>query len=84
MARAVDAGALPKDTDPLAVFRILSAAVVGAAVMQLCNRIAPGEDADALAHDTLEAALIGLRTGFPLSFHPGDCGLDAQKLSPGQ
>jgi hypothetical protein len=55
------------------VFRILSAAVVGAAVLQICNRLAPGEDADALARDTLEAALTGLRAGFPTSFHPGPC-----------
>lgn len=71
--RAIDEGHLPKGTDPLAAFRILSAAVMGAAVMQLCNRIGPGEDTDALARDTLEAALTGLRTGFPLSFHP-PCG----------
>ena len=68
--RAIDGGHLPKTTEPHAVFRILSAAVIGAAVMQLCNRLTPGENADALARDTLEAALIGLRTGFPLSFHP--------------
>ena len=34
----------------------------------LCNRLAPGEDADALARDTLEAALTGLRAGIPLTF----------------
>ena len=33
--------------------------------MRLCERLAPGEDADALARDTLEAALTGLRAGFP-------------------
>jgi AcrR family transcriptional regulator len=71
--RAIDEGHLPRSTDPHAVFRILSAAVIGAAVMQLCNRLGPGEDADALARDTIEAALTGLRTGFPLSFHP-PCG----------
>jgi AcrR family transcriptional regulator len=71
--RAVDDGHLPAGTDPHAVFRILSAAVVGVAVLQLCNRLAPGEDADALARDTLEAAITGLRTGFPTSFHPGPC-----------
>ena len=70
---AIDDGHLPAGTDPLAVFRILSAAVVGASVMLLCNRIAPGENADALARDTLEAALTGLRTGFPLSLLPDSC-----------
>jgi len=71
--RAIDEGHLPSTTDPLAVFRILSAAVMGAAVMHLCNRMPAGADADALARDTLEAALAGLRTGFPLSFH-APCG----------
>jgi AcrR family transcriptional regulator len=71
--RAVDDGHLPQGTDPHAVFRILTAAVVGAAVLQICNRLAPGEDPDALARDTLEAALTGLRAGFPSNFHPRPC-----------
>jgi AcrR family transcriptional regulator len=71
---AIDSGDLPQATDPHAAFRILGAAVIGASVMQLCNRLAPGEDADALARDTLEATLTGLRAGFPLSFHPRTCG----------
>jgi AcrR family transcriptional regulator len=71
--RAVDDGHLPDGTNPHAVFRILSAAIVGVSVLQLCNRLAPGEDADALARDTLEAALTGLRTGFPMTFHPVPC-----------
>jgi AcrR family transcriptional regulator len=71
--RAIEGGVFARGTDPHAVFGILSAAVVGPAVMQLCNRMAPGDDAEALARDTLEAALTGLRTGFPLSFKPGPC-----------
>ena len=67
---AVDAGQLPTGIDPHAVFRILMTAVHGAAVMRLCDRLAPGEDADALARDTLEAALTGLRTGFDFKFRP--------------
>jgi AcrR family transcriptional regulator len=71
--RAVDDGHLPQGTNPHAVFRILSAAMVGASVLHLCNRLAPGEDPDALARDTLEAALTGLRTGFPTTFQPSPC-----------
>ena len=63
--RAIDAGQFPAGSQPDAVFRILLTAVHGAAVMRLCDRLAPGEDADALARDTLEAALTGLRAGFP-------------------
>ena len=71
--RAIAQGHLPRTTEPIAAFRILNAAVIGAAIMQLCNRLAPGEDPDALARDTIEATLIGLRTGFALSFHPQEC-----------
>jgi hypothetical protein len=66
----IDAGAFPQGTKADAVFRILLAAIHGVAVMRLCERLAPGEDADALARDTLEAALTGLRSGIPHSFHP--------------
>ena len=61
--RATDEGAFPAGMQPDAVFRVLLAAVHGAAVMCLCDRMAPGEDPDALARDTLEAALAGLRSG---------------------
>lgn len=77
IGRAIEAGVFPAGADPHAVFGILSAAVIGPGVMQLCNRMAPGDDAEALARDTLEAALTGLRTGFPLTFHPVACGQDA-------
>src|SRR5919204_2950669 len=63
--RAIDAGAFPSGTPPQAVFRILLTAVHGAATMRLCDRLASGDDADALARDTLEAALQGLRAGAP-------------------
>jgi AcrR family transcriptional regulator len=71
--RAVGDGDLPQGTNPHAVFRVLSAAVVGASVLPLCNRLTPGEDPDALARDTLEAALTGLRAGFPRTFDPAPC-----------
>jgi AcrR family transcriptional regulator len=68
--RAIEAGRFPPGTQVDAVFRILMTAIHGAAVSRLSNRVHPGEDADALARDTLEAALTGLRTGFPVTFHP--------------
>jgi AcrR family transcriptional regulator len=50
------------------LFRVLSTAVYGASVFRLSNRLAPGEDADALAHDVLEATLAGLQAGAALRF----------------
>ena len=72
--RAVDAGEFPQGTNAAHVFRILMAATHGVAVLRLCERLAPGEDADALARDTLEAALTGLRAGIPQTFRAGECG----------
>ena len=71
--RAIDAGHFPAATEPDAVFRILLTAIHGAAVCRLCDRGMPGEDLDALAHDTLEAALTGLRTGFEKNYVPVNC-----------
>ncbi len=70
---AVDAGDFPPGTEPDAVFRILAAAIHGVAVIRLCDRLAPGEDADALARDTLDAALTGLRVGITHTFHSAPC-----------
>jgi AcrR family transcriptional regulator len=71
--RAIDAGAFPASTSPDIVFRILLTAVHGAATMRLCDRMARGEDADALARDTLEAALQGLRSGAATTFKSSPC-----------
>lgn len=70
---AIDAGDFPAGTDPHIVFRILFTAIQGAAVTRLCDRLAPGEDADAVARNTLEAALTGLRTGIPRLSQSASC-----------
>jgi AcrR family transcriptional regulator len=70
---AIDAGAFPPGTSSEAVFRILMATVHGVATLTLCERLAPGENADALARDTLEAALTGLRTGISYTFQSQPC-----------
>jgi AcrR family transcriptional regulator len=70
---AITAGDFPPGTPPDGVFRILSAAIHGAAVMRLCDRLAPNDDADALARDTLNAALAGLQAGIAHTFHPERC-----------
>jgi AcrR family transcriptional regulator len=73
LQRAIDGGLFPKGTDPQVVFHLLWAAVHGPAVAALCNRLAPDEDPDALARDTLEAALVGLQTGIVTTFKPSSC-----------
>ena len=72
---AIDAGACPADTPPHTVFRLLLTAVHGAATLRLCDRLAPGEDADVLARATIDTVLIGLQAGagrhidLPLCIH---------------
>ncbi len=72
--QAIDAGDFPPDTDPNTVFHCLMAPIQGIAIANLCQRLVPGESADTIARDVLEAALTGLRTGFPrTSNHPVCC-----------
>jgi AcrR family transcriptional regulator len=66
--RCIDAGIFPEKTDAYAAFHILATAVHGAAVIRLGGRFCPPDAADALAHDTLEAAIAGLRAGIPTTF----------------
>jgi AcrR family transcriptional regulator len=63
LQRAIDEGAFPAGTSPECVFRVALTSVHGAATMKLCDRLAHGEDADALARLTLDTALAGLRAG---------------------
>lgn len=61
--QAIDAGACPAGTPPQTVFRLLLTAVHGAATLRLCDRLAPGEDADVLARATIDTVLMGLQAG---------------------
>ena len=71
--RGIDEGVFPSDTDPDVAFHILWAAVHGPATVAVCDRLAPDEDPDALARDTLEAAIAGLRAGIRTTFTPSKC-----------
>lgn len=71
--RAVDAGVFPASTDPRAALLVLVAAVHGAAALRLCDRLAHAENGDALARDTLEVAIAGLRAGITLTFRADPC-----------
>jgi AcrR family transcriptional regulator len=71
--RGIDAGIFPAATNPDVAFHVLWAAVHGPAVLALCERLDPRENADALARDTLEAAIAGVRSGFVATFNPERC-----------
>ena len=61
--QAIDAGACPSDTPAHVVFRLLLTAVHGVATLNLCDRMAPGENADLLARATIDTVLMGLQAG---------------------
>ena len=78
---AIDRGAVPPGTSPIAVFRLLLTAIHGAATLRLCDRLAPGEDGDTLARATLETAIQGLRAGSALNFSLSPCPVDSADTS---
>ena len=68
--QAIDGGDFPPHMEPEVVFRVLMVSIQGISMLRLCDRMTPGEDPDALAAVVVDAALTGLRTGFPYSYSP--------------
>ena len=75
----IDAGDLPPSVDPMIAMRALMVGVLGVALVNLSERLLPGENADLLAADVLNLTLAGLRSGVVLQSPRGtvDCPLDA-------
>jgi AcrR family transcriptional regulator len=61
--RCVDEGLLPRSLHPGTALRLLWAPILGITSMRLSNRLAPGEDADALVRDAISTTIAGLRAG---------------------
>jgi len=68
--RAIDAGELPTTVRPRAAVSLLWGTMLGPAVIQLGQRLSPGEDSDLLARDILDTTLAGLAAGAPSTFIP--------------
>lgn len=71
--RGIDQGVFPAGTNAQVAFHLLWVAVHGAATIAVCDRLAPDENPDALARDTLEACITGLRAGVATTFAPSAC-----------
>jgi AcrR family transcriptional regulator len=81
----IDAGELPRTLNTGAAMRTLMVGVVGVAVLQLSDRLGPGEDPDLLAADVINVALAGLRTNVTLqSSGIVDCPLEIQPVADAQ
>lgn len=68
--RAIATGELPGSVRPRAAVSLLWGTMLGPAVIQLGQRLSPGEDSDLLARDILDTTLAGLAAGAPSSFIP--------------
>jgi AcrR family transcriptional regulator len=68
--RCVDEGLFPASLHPRVALRLLWAAVIGIASLRLSDRLAPGEDPDALVRDAIDTTIAGLRAGAATHVHP--------------
>lgn len=82
---AIDAGALPSGLEPQIAMRALMVGILGVALLNLNERLLPGEDADLLAADVLNLTLAGLRSGVELHSPPIQaCPLDTVPVADAQ
>jgi AcrR family transcriptional regulator len=70
IAACVASGAFPGPVDPPAAFRVLGAALSGAATACISDRLGQGEDADRLARDVIDVMIAGFRSGAATTFVP--------------
>ena len=73
----IESGRFSASLDPAAALHVLWVGMLGAATIGLAQRLAPGEDPDALAHDLLESVLAGFTTNIRTTFIASECALSA-------
>jgi len=69
----IDGGQFSNGLNPAAALHVLWVGMLGAATIGLAQRLAPGEDPDALAHDLLESLLAGFTTAVRTTFVASEC-----------
>ena len=69
----IERGQFSRALNPAAALHVLWVGMLGAATIGLAQRLAPGEDPDALAHDLLETMLAGFGTIVRTTFIASDC-----------
>jgi AcrR family transcriptional regulator len=69
----IERGQFSKALNPAAALHVLWVGMLGAATIGLAQRLAPGENPDALAHDLLESVLAGFTTNIGTTFVASDC-----------
>jgi AcrR family transcriptional regulator len=74
--QCVDDGTFPAGQMPTVIFRILMTGMVGVAVLDMSDRLAPGENPDDLAADVLDVTIAGLKSGLTLRSRSAPCAVD--------
>jgi AcrR family transcriptional regulator len=75
----IERGQFSAKLDPAAALHVLWVGMLGAATIGLAQRLAPGEDADALARDLLESILAGFTTNqIASTFVASECAFHSQ------
>ena len=69
----IERGQFSSALNPGAALHVLWAGVLGAAAIGLAQRLAPGENPDALARDVLESLLAGFTTPVTTTFVAAEC-----------
>src|SRR5687767_11066470 len=77
----IERGDFAAGLNPAAALHVLWVGMLGAATIGLAQRLAPGEDPDALAHDLLETILAGFGTKIRTRFVASDCPFHAADAS---
>jgi len=63
-----------------AALHVLWVGMLGGAAIGLAQRLAPGEDPDALAHDLLNSLLAGFTTNVGTTFVASECPFHSQDV----
>jgi AcrR family transcriptional regulator len=78
----IDAGLFSRALNPAAALHVLWVGMLGSATIGLSQRLAPGEDPDALARDLLESLLAGFTTGLRSTFVASECPFHSPDVVP--
>jgi AcrR family transcriptional regulator len=76
----IDRGQFSTGLNPAAALHVLWVGMLGGASIGLAQRLAPGEDPDALAHDLLESLLAGFTTNVRTTFVASECAFHSQNV----
>src|SRR5688572_8200534 len=78
----IDRGQFSRGLNPAAALHVLWVGMLGAATIGLAQRLAPGEDPDALARDLLDSLIAGFTTGIRSTFVASECPFHSQDVVP--